>query len=367
MTTTTTTPDPTRTPAAGSSRLARFLLLLLLAVVPAACGDDDPTGPPEGADTKVVETGVIVNSIDLTLTLFPVDSATSTRTVELGPDGSPVGVATRGGTAVVPMGTVPAARVVDLASGEVLRTASLPEGSGATGVAFANDSIAVVANPNLNTVSPVNVRSGTAGEQIQVGTFPQAVVAFEGRIFVINARLGPDFQPEGPGTITVLSSSLAVVDSVTLSGENPTGGAFGSDGMLYVVNSGRFGKASGSLSVVDPGRLEEVEHHDGFGEFPGSPTYGPDGRLYVPSFSFGTAIWDPDFDAFIRGPDNAVAPAGVPSTPAVGFDAAGRLYATSPTCSEPTVAYRMTASFEVDVEIPAGTCPVDIAFTAVER
>lgn len=344
--------------------LPRLLLVLLLALLPASCGDDGPTGPPE---PEGVETGVVVNSIDLTLTLFPVDSADATRTVELGSDGSPVGVAIRDGLAVVPMGTVPTARVVDLATGEIVRTVSLPDGSGATGVAFANDSIAVVANPNLDTASPVNVRSGTAGEEITVGTFPQGVIRVGDRLFVLNARLGSDFQPEGPGTLTVLSPTLTVVDSVQLSGENPGGAAVGPDGRLYVVNSGRFGESNGSLSVVDPETLEEVEHHTGFGDFPGPPAFGPDGLLHVPSFSYGVAIWDPAADAFTLAPADAVTPGGVGSTPAVGFDGRGRLHATAPDCSEPTVTYRLDAAFEVDTQISVGTCPVDIAFADVVR
>ncbi len=60
--------------------------------------------------------------------------------------------------------------------------------------------------------------------------------------------------------------------------------AFGPDGMLYIVNSGAFGQSNGSLSVVDPANLREVEHHAGFGEFPGDIAFDAAGRAYVSSF-----------------------------------------------------------------------------------
>lgn len=361
-----------RSSTTSRRRCGRFVralsTLLLLAAGLGAC-DDDVAGPGDAVGPGVTETGVVVNSIDLSLTLFPVDSPRTARTLGLGPDGSPVDLAARDGLAVVPMGTAPVAQVVDLAAGEVVHPVPLPEGSGATGVAFVDDSLALVANPNLNTVSAVNVRSGTAGPEIAVGRFPQHVARAGGRLFVLNAELGPDFQPDGPGTVTVLSPSLEVVETVTLSGENPGGAALGPDGRLYVINSGRFGEEAGSLSVVDPATLEEVEHHEGFGSFPGAPTFGPDGRLYVPSFSFGIAIWDPESKRFIRAPnpEDAVTPGGVPSTAGVAFDSRSRAYALEPECAEPARVFRLRASFEVDVEIPAGTCPVDIVFTAVAR
>lgn len=342
------------------------LLVLLLAVLPGAC-DDPGTTEVEPPGPTPAETGVVVNSIDLTLTLFPVDSPTAVRTVELGPDGSPVGLAVRGERAVVPMGVAPVAQVVDLAEGRVVHHVPLPEGSGATGAAFVDDTLALVANPNRNTVSPVNVRRGTAGPEIAVGRFPQHVTRARGRLFVLNGELGPDFQPDGPGTITVLSRALEVLGTVRLSGENPAGAAPGPDGLLHVVNAGRFGQDGGSLSVVDPVALEEVAHHTGFGTFPGPPTTGPDGRLYVTSFEYGVAVWDIASERFVRAPADAVAPGGVPSTSAVAFDALGRAYALEPACSEPGRILRLDPSFGVDRAIPAGTCPLDLSFTAVHR
>ena len=158
---------------------------LLAALFLVACfGDGTESLVPETA-----EVGVVLSSTDLSLTIFEVENPGQTRTVGLGPDGSPVTLAVRGDLAAVPLGVVPAIAVVDLKEGLLVRTVGLPQGSGATGAAFLNDSIVLAANPSLNSVTPINVRAGTRGSDIAVGRFPQAVVVEGGRAFVLNAEL----------------------------------------------------------------------------------------------------------------------------------------------------------------------------------
>ena len=344
--------------------MKRFLALALaLLLGPAACDDDGPTTPlpPDGS-----EVAVVLNSIDRSLTVFPVQEPTQTSTIGLAPDGSPVTLAVRGTLAAIPLGSVPAVAIADLSTGSVIRTVGLPAGSQATGVAFVNDSIALVANPALDTVSPVNVRRGTRGDDITVGGFPQTIVVDGDRAFVLNAELGDDFLPERTGTLTVIDrTSLEVLGTIELSGFNPTAAAVGPDGRLYIVHAGSFGAGDGSLSIVSPTALEEVEHHEGFGEFPGSAAFGPGGRLHIGSFGFGIAIWDPATGSFVRPPEDAIAPAGIPSTSGVGFDGEGRLYALEPECSAPASAFRLDSEHEVEVEIPVGICPIGIAFTTL--
>jgi hypothetical protein len=334
----------------------------LTAVFLTACfGDGTEPLPPETA-----EVGVVLSSTDLSLTIFEVANPDQTRTVGLGPDGSPVTMALRGNLAAVPLGIVPAVAVVDLKDGLLVRTVGLSQGSGATGAAFLNDSIVLVANPDLDSVTPVNVLAGTTGSDIAVGRFPQAIVVEGGRAFVLNAEL-EFFAPDGPSTVSVIDvATLQVTSTVMLSGENAAMGGVGPDGRLYIVASGSFGSANGSLSVVDLAGLTEVAHHPGFGEFPGSLALGPSARAFVGAFAYGVVVWDTSLDAFIRGPSEALEPGGVPSTSGVGFDDAGRLYTLSPDCQNPSTANRHDAVFEVDVTIPVGICPFAIAFTAVE-
>lgn len=314
------------------------------------------------------EIGVVVNSLDVSITVFSVDEPNAPNTIGLSPAGSPVGLAVRGSLAVIPLGFVPAVAVVDLSSGILLRTIALPEGSGATGVAFLSDSLVLVANPNLNSVSRVNIVTGAVAPPITVGGFPQHVTGIDGQGVVLNAELGPDFLPEGPGTVSIISgASFTVVGTVQLSGENPSGAVVGPDSLLYVVNAGRFGAGNGSLSVVDLGSMTEVAHHTGFGEFPASPVFGVDGSLYFSSFAFGIGAWSPASSSFIRAPEDAVAPEGLGSSAGVGFDGDGRMYALRPDCVNPSAAIRLTQDFATEAVIPTGICPIALVFTHVDR
>lgn len=345
-------------------RVVSLLVALVVVLGLGAC--EDATGP---GPTRSGTLGVVLNSIDLSLTIFDAESPISSAplTVGLAPDGSPVSLAVQGNLAVVPLGTVPAVAVVDVSRAELLETVPLPEGSGATGAAFVSDSVVVVANPGRNSVSPVNVRTGEVGAEIPVGGYPQGVVVAGERAVVVNAELGPDFQPAGPGTLTVLDrETLEVLGSVALSGLNPGSAVPGPDGRLYVVESGSFGAADGSLSVVDLAMLEETSHLEGFGEFPFAAAIGPQGRLHVGSFGYGVAIWDPTTDAFVRDPDHAVTPEGIPSVSGLAFDPDGRLHTLRPDCQAPSAVLRLSADYRVEAVVPVGTCPIAVGFTVTE-
>lgn len=347
-------------------RKLRVGLFVVAALGVTACGND--AGPMTPVPLpQSVELGVVLGSTDLSLTIFEVEDPTVSTQVGLGPDGSPVTLAVRGDLAAVPLGLVPAVAIVDVDAGVLLRTVSLPTGSGATGAAFVNDSIVLVANPCLNTVTPVNALRGTTNPDIPVGRFPQAIVASGDRMYVLNSELD-NFVPAGPATISILDAqSLQVTGTITLTGENAAAGAVGPDGRLYVINSGSFGAADGSLSAINLVTEVETEHHPGFGDFPSALAFSPGGDLHVTAFSFGLSIWSIDLDAFIRDPVDAIAPDGVPSASGLGFDSAGRLYTLAPDCVNPSVANRLASDFSVDLAVPVGSCPIGIAFTVVQR
>src|SRR5690554_1626948 len=132
-------------------RIPLRALLVLSVLVPWMAGCEDDPVAPETARRTV---GVVVESTDLSLTVFDMEDPTSTTSIGLGPAGTPVSLAVQGGLAAVPLGIVPAVAVVDLEAGEVLRTVALPEGSGATGALFVNDSIVLVGNPARGSLSP---------------------------------------------------------------------------------------------------------------------------------------------------------------------------------------------------------------------
>lgn len=338
-----------------TNRTTTLLALTAALLTLGACDDDDGvTRPAPGGDGE--EQAVVLNSIGLTLSVFPTQTLAPVRTIELGPQGSPVSLAVRDSIAIVPMGVLPSVAVVNLESGAV-RSIPLPAGSGATGVAIVNDSLAFVANPALNTVSPILYDRGAALPQIDVGDYPQLVLATDDRVLVGNARLDDDtFQPDGPGTLTVIDAErLEVTATVQLSGISPAAGVV-RDGDAYVLHNGEFGMENGSLSVVDLTSLEEVRHAPGLGEFPGSLARLPDGSFLFTSFQGGVRFWDPS--------SGVVWPARLIPAIAIGVDHNGLIYALDPVdYQQPGRVQVLSGELSPVDEFRVGTVPIAIGFT----
>lgn len=341
------------------SFLRRGAAAILAAATLAACSDATSSGGGRG------EAAVVVNSTNRSLTVVPLDSVDGKYAVGLGAQGSPVSIAVRGETAVVPMGTYPFAKVVNLSTGATLFTVALPEGSGATGAAFLNDSIALVANSNLNSVTPVNVLRGTTRPAIPTGAFPQGVVVTGGRAYVINAEL-ENFTPVRDATLTVINGDLTVAGTVQLSGRNAAA-AVARGSRLYVVHSGSFGANNGSLSVVDLNSRTEIDHITGFGDFP-SAIAAEDDRLYVGSYSLGILVYDLGDDTFVRGLADALMPEGWSALAGIGFDSDGRLWALNPGfCDDAGVIAQVTTQGAIAEETATGVCPFALAFARVRE
>jgi hypothetical protein len=345
------------------NRFLRRLAALAALALPLAAGacEDDPN-EPEIAERLVLT----VNSVENSLSLIPVDGGSSVqaRAVGLGAQGTPTGVSARGAYAVVPLGVYPFAAVVNLRTGTVESRVALPANSGATGSDFVNDSIAVVANPGRNTVTPINVRRGTAGPEVGVGTYPAAVISDGARIYVLNGNL-VNFTSAGPGSVTVLDEDLRVIKTVQLTGINPSAAAIVRN-RLYVLNSGSFGGNNGSLSVVSLQTLTEESLHTGFGEFPSSIAASPAGDLYVGIYGTGIVVWDPESRTF-RVPLNApIKPAGSGIVSGLGFGYAGRLHtADAGSCQTPGVVHRLSTDGALERTVTVGICPFGIAFADV--
>jgi uncharacterized protein (DUF305 family) len=306
------------------------------------------------------EVAVVLSSFEPSLTFFPVDRSIGVRELRL-TESFPAGFSRRGSTLAVPAGSV--LTLVDLTSRTVSGLVRLPEGASAGGSAFLDDSLVIVTNSALNSISVVNVRRQALVREVAAADFdwPRAVSVQGGLVFVANAMFGGDYWMDRPGTVTVLdAATLAVVRTVQLSGWNALVITRGPDGRVWVLNSGETpGRGTrGSLSVLDPSTLGEVEHHVGFGYLPTGFAWGPDGLAYISSGAYGIAVWNPQTDAFVRSPENAVAPDGIPSASAATFDREGRLYAlVARSCDAPGSAYRLDSAYRVDVRVAVGVCP----------
>src|SRR6188508_327379 len=157
-----------------------LLRLALAASSLTACAETAP--PPE-------EIVVVLNTTGATLSLVPVTAPTQISTVPVGAsDVMPVSVATRGATAVVSLRARSALAVVDLREQQLVNTIKLQPGSILAGAALINDSIAYVANSNLNTITRVDLVTGDTAS-LAVGNTPEQMAFTRGRLLVMNANL----------------------------------------------------------------------------------------------------------------------------------------------------------------------------------
>lgn len=295
----------------------------MIAALAAACAATTPSPDPP------VETLVVLNAGDRTLTLLPVEGNAGPRIVPLGDlGGIPVALAARGKRALVTTGASSRVAAVDLSPEQSVLVYPMAPGAGAAGAAFLNDSIVYVANPAANRITRLNLRTGdTTG--IAVGQTPMALAVARGRIFVANANLEPGCEGpcvRGPSWLTVVEPDHNVVlDSIPLPGPgNAVAMLQGADGLLYVLSAGQGGTESGRLSIVDPVLRQEVGSFSGFGPLPRQLATDLRERLFVISPSQGLMEFNTRTRRVVRG-----AGTGIPLTEGVAaaVDVAGTVYA----------------------------------------
>jgi hypothetical protein len=329
--------------------------LLLGAVLSLGCADvNAPLPDPE-------EVLLVVNRTGNTLSVIPVESPSTAVQVLLGGTSpTPKGVSARGGTAVVPLGVDDAVDVVDLRTRSVVRRIPLPDNSGATGSAMVEDSIAYVANPNLNTVSRVNLLTGATSE-VEVGRYPQGVVFTRGRVFVVNGNLDQSLEPLGPSWLTVIEPSTNArasgIDSILLTGPgNAASATVGGDGLLYVMSTGSLTGEEGRLSIVDPVARTELASFSGFGTAPLAVASDGEARIFVSSSSEGLLEFNTDSNKVVLGVGEGVA---VPNNASAAVDSRRRVYAIeSGPCegSQPGTLHVLSPDLEEQRTFPLGQC-----------
>jgi len=315
----------------------------------------------------------VVNAADNTVSFV---SATdfSVRTVDLGtPGGAATTAAGRGGTVIVPLGPADSVAVIHNAglctTGVCVRPVvvfALPRGSGATGAAIRDDSIAWVANPNLNTVTRLNFLTGDTAS-FRVGTYPQALALVRGRVFVANGNLVSGV-PAGASWLGAFDCcGVSTLDSIPLSGTNARFLAVGDDSLLYVVAAGRAGHPEGKLSVVDPVTRTELVVINGLGDSPGAAAFHPSGRVLVASASDGILEVNTLTRSVTRGPGQGVKPGGHGVT-GLAIDQGGRVYALDAGgCTGPGVVHVLSPPPDYDElrAVTVGVCPSTTALAVV--
>lgn len=304
------------------------------------------------------------------LSLIRVNTPTVATPIPLGGmTPSPTSIAALDGIAVVPLGGEPSVAIVNLRQALVQALVPLPANSGATGAAIVDDSIAYVANPNLNSVTRINYLTGDTAS-VAVGQTPRAVVFTRGKLFVINANLTPAGDPAGPSWVSVvdpLTNRLATgVDSIPLPGPgNARYADVAQDGVLYIMNVGPDdGTTDSRLSLVDPVGRDELGNFKGFGNGAGAVSEGGS-RLYVSSLSQGLMVFDLINRKVLRGAGSGVP---IPGNSGVEVDRNGRIYALESgpcTAGAPGRLHILRSNLSESRAVDVAECPVAALMTEI--
>jgi hypothetical protein len=345
----------------------RLRAVVLAALVAAACSD------ALEQDTTAGLVIAVVNRRSNTLSFVDATSFASGPVVDLAPPtGTPASLDTRGTLTLVPMGDGDAVRVASFGTVSGPSLIALPVNSGATGVAIQSDSLAWVANPNLNSVTRVNYRTGDTLPQTAVGVAPRAIALVGTRVFVVNSNApgggGGGGTPAGPSWLTSFDCcAVTTKDSIPLTGTNARSITLGADGLLYVVLAGTPAAADGKLSIVDPATRREVVVLNGLGESPGPAVYHPSGRLLIASATEGLLEVNTLTRAITRGPGAGVKPGGA-GIAALALDPRGRVYAAAPgACASPGVVHILSSppDYRQLGTVTVGVCPAAAALAAL--
>ncbi|HVH66488.1 MAG TPA: hypothetical protein VM716_01325 [Gemmatimonadales bacterium] len=319
----------------------------------------------------------VVNAADRTLSLVSATDFTVSTRDWMRPAATPGTIDGRGNVFVVPLGQADAVGVDLLPPPCPPGAACVPPdhvwplatGSGATGVAIQDDSIAWIANPNLNSVTRLNYLSGGTTTTIPVGVYPQAVAIVGTRVFVVNSNLSGG-TPAGPSWLSSFDCcGVRTVDSIALTGANARFAVAGNDSLLYVITSGHSGAADGKLSIVDPKARLEIAVLNGLGESPGAAAFHPAGsRLLIASAAEGILEVNTSIRAVTRGRGNGIKPGGT-GIVGLAIDLRGRVYAVGVApCTGPGTVHVLTAppDYHEIQSVKVGSCPTTAAVAATQ-
>jgi hypothetical protein len=283
---------------------------------------------------------VVLNAGNATLSWLILSEPDPPGSIVLGSiGGTPERLAARGSQVLITTGAGGTLARIDLSAGQSPLVHRFPEGAGAGGVAFLNDSIAYVANPGSDRATRINLRSGDTAS-VATGHSPTAVAVARGRVFVANANLADECEESpppcvaGPSWLTVIDpESNQAVDSVPLFGPgNAVAIEVGGDGLLYVLHAGT-GSTEGRLSIVDPVLRSDVGGAGGLGNLPVDLASDRRERLFIVSAAEGLMEFNTRTRRLVRG-----AGGGIPllNGRAAVVDDAGLIYAVeSGACAGP--------------------------------
>ena len=176
----------------------------------------------------------------------------------------------------------PEVMVIDAVTERIDRRIPLPEGSNPWDMAFTGSHQAYVSNYVANTLSIVNLETGSVEGSIGVGEGPEGILVLGNTAYVANTGGWPDYSPSTVSVVDILANNATKTLTVST---NPQDLALSPDGRIHVLCSGVWGGDAGQVIVVDPyGDTDwtpAVVDTISLGGFPGDIVIATDGTGYV--------------------------------------------------------------------------------------
>jgi len=327
----------------------RFLLLVGIAL--AACA------PTLGPTTPPVEVLVVLDSLDESLRVIPVDSPSVVHHLSIN-TGSVAASAFALRDRIAAIGFGDSVTMVDLGSHQTV-CKQLLNGKGPVGaLTFDNVGHAFAGTPKTDSVALIDVPHGCGVSTGSVRGRPLG--------FGVDAR-GTVFALVSNPTTGWLISQEPLRDSISLGPPgNTTAAVSASDGSLYVISAGD-GSSNGVLTRVDPVQRAVLAAFSGFGRLPKFlATDGAD-RVYVASPVEGLMVFNVRTHQVERGagPSAVSLPGGARG---LATDDFGRIYTliTGP-CGALDHGFVQPLDVNLVAQHPitVGRCPIAIGVTEI--
>jgi YVTN family beta-propeller protein len=193
-------------------------------------------------------------------------------------------------------------KMINPMTDEVVRTIALKPGANPYDMAFVGQGKLYVSNWIANTISIVDVESGTITGEIATGKGPEGVLLVNNDAFVANTGYAGWGVPYEQGAVSVID---ILADTVKHSVEVPTNPqkiVLASDGRLHVLCTGDYAENLGKVAVIDlyTGPLYDtpaVVNIIDIGGAPGDLVITPSGKAYCIAWGDGAHGFLYSYDA----------------------------------------------------------------------
>ncbi len=344
-------------------RPRRWSLFLLVWMSGACASTIGPTTPP-------VEVLVVLDSLDDTLRIVPVDSASVihripldlgnsvTTTLALNAQTAAIGVSLHG------QGTLDNVVLFDIGTQRAVCGGPIPlHGSGPTGaLVYGPAGEVYAATPTTDSIAVVFPSCGVT--QGSIAGSPRSFGVARGVVYAVvaNRERCIPHALNCPSWLVPLPAHPN--DSIPLLGPGGASGAvFGPDGFLYVINAGT-GASDGVLSKVDPSTGSAVAI-PGFGHLPQYIATDGGSRIFVVSATDGLMVFNVRTQQVDRGAGAGV-PVGAPR--GIVVDDLGHIYIPQlSTCASGTHGTILVLGSDLVARPPitVGRCPVAVGVTEI--